>query len=167
MQTRTDLNGPVQLTGQTLIENLINQRGFTRTGNPGYCREDTERDFDVNVLQVVLFGSTDLDPAVIGRPPFGGYRDELASAQIFPSQGIRIIHNLLRRTLGNYVSAVDSRSRANIDNIVGGHHRIFVMLNHDQCVAEIAHMSQCGNQPVVIPLVQADAWLVQDVENTH
>ncbi|MNJ44471.1 hypothetical protein D3C77_395250 [compost metagenome] len=56
---------------------------------------------------------------------------------------------------------------ANINNIIGGNHRILVMLHDDQRVPQIAHMRKGRDQPVIVPLMQPDAGLVQNIEDTH
>ena len=43
-------------------EHVVNERGFSRTRHPGYAREHTHREIDVNVLQVVLPRAADFDP---------------------------------------------------------------------------------------------------------
>ena len=41
------------------------------------------------------------------------------------------------------------------------------MLHHDQGVAQIPQAAQRGQQLVVIPLVQADGRLIQNIQHTH
>ncbi len=41
------------------------------------------------------------------------------------------------------------------------------MLNHQQCVTEIAQTYQCFDQAIVITLVQSNAWFIEDVKDTH
>ena len=46
---------------QIPIEYIVNQRGFPGTGNTGDTREYAQRKFDIDVLQVVLLPTDDLD----------------------------------------------------------------------------------------------------------
>ena len=41
------------------------------------------------------------------------------------------------------------------------------MLHHNHGIAGITQPLQRGDEPVVVPLVQSYAWLVQDVEHIH
>jgi hypothetical protein len=49
--------------------------------------------------------------------------------------------------------------------MVGGHHNVFVVFYHQDAVADIPQVLQGADQPVVIPLVQADGWLIEYVGN--
>ncbi len=46
-------------------------------------------------------------------------------------------------------------------------HRILVMLDDDQRIAQVAQPHERANQPGVVALMQADARLVQHVEHAH
>ena len=54
-----------------------------------------------------------------------------------------------------------------VDQVIGGADRFFVVLDHDHRVAEIAQPHQRREQPRVVALVQPDARLVEDVEHAH
>src|SRR5215208_7090772 len=56
---------------------------------------------------------------------------------------------------------------AHVDDIVGGPDRVLVMLDDDDGVAEIAEALQGDEQSVVVALVEADARLVEDVEDSR
>ena len=66
---------PVEFTGKTLVDNLIDKRTFPGTGNTCDAGECAERNRNVYVLQIVLCGSPDGQPiAVTGSALFGhGY----------------------------------------------------------------------------------------------
>ena len=50
--------------------------------------------------------------------------------------------------------------------MVGGAHRLLVVLDDDHRVAEVAQPLERGDQLRVVALVQADRGLVEDVEHT-
>ena len=60
---------------------------------------------------------------------------------------------------------MDPRPRTDVHQVVGGANRVFVVLHHDQGVAQVAQLDQGGEQAVVVALVQADARLIQHVEH--
>ena len=62
-------------------------------------------------------------------------------------------------------AAVDACAGANIDDIIGGHDRVLVMLHHDDAVAEIAQASQCLKQARIVALMKADGGFIQYIEN--
>ena len=41
------------------------------------------------------------------------------------------------------------------------------MLHHDQGIPQIPHLLEGGNQAVVISLMEADARLIQNIQNPH
>ena len=55
---------------QIPIEYIVNQRGFAGTGNAGDTCKHAQRKFDINVLQVVLLRTDDLDRRCRSAPRF-------------------------------------------------------------------------------------------------
>ena len=49
--------------------------------------------------------------------------------------------------------------------VIGGPHRVFVVLDDDHGVAQIAQLRERGEQAVVVARVQADRRLVEDVQH--
>ena len=58
-------------------------------------------------------------------------------------------------------------TRSNVHNIVCRTHRILIMFHDNDRIAKITQMLQCSEQFVIIPLVQADTWLVQNISYPH
>jgi hypothetical protein len=50
--------------------------------------------------------------------------------------------------------------------VIGLAHRLFIVLDDDYSVAEIAKLPERCQQPRVVALVQSNRRLVEDVENT-
>ena len=69
------------------------------------------------------------------------------------------------RALRDHRAAVHAGARAEVDHVVGVADRIFVVLDHDHRVAEIAQAIQRAQQPLVVALMQADRRLVEDVHH--
>ena len=57
--------------------------------------------------------------------------------------------------------------RTDVDDPVGSADRLLVVLDHDQGVAQVAEPDQGRDQAGVVPLVEADGRLVEDVEHAH
>ena len=64
------------------------------------------------------------------------------------------------------LTAVLAGTGADVDDPVGRADGVFVVLDHDQGVADVAESHQGLDQPVVVALVQADRRLVEDVQHT-
>ena len=60
--------------------------------------------------------------------------------------------------------AMNASARADINYMVGGQDRVFVMLHDDHGVAEIAQMSEGFKQAFIVALVQADGGFVENVQ---
>ena len=56
-------------------------------------------------------------------------------------------------------------TRTDINNIVCLAHGVLVMLNDDQGIAQVAQTLECGQKLIIILLMQADARLIQNIEN--
>ena len=54
-----------------------------------------------------------------------------------------------------------------VDEVVRRAHRVLVVLDDDERVAEVAQTFQGGEQLVVVALVQPDGRLVENIENAH
>ena len=63
------------------------------------------------------------------------------------------------------LAAVLARAGPEVDHVVGGAHRLLVVLDDDDGVAEVAQLLERGEQPRVVALVQADRRLVEDVQH--
>ena len=56
---------------------------------------------------------------------------------------------------------------ADVDEVIGGPHGVLVMLHHDETVAQIPEVFQRRQQLIVVPLVQPDGRLVQNIQHPH
>ena len=65
------------------------------------------------------------------------------------------------------MSAVDSRSRTDVHDVVRRKHGVLVMLHHHQGISDIRKVPQCFEELLVVLLMEADGWLVQNVEHAH
>ena len=118
-------------------------------------------------MQVVAAGGFDSHP-----PPFFGLaarfrnRNGPLSGQILSCQRFRTVEDLLWCTGGNHLAAMNTRSGSHINHIIGQPNGILVMFHNQHGVAEIAQPDQCCQQPVIVALVQANGWLVQNIQHT-
>ena len=65
----------------------------------------------------------------------------------------------------DHVAAVDAGARTDVDDPVGRADGVFVVFDHDQCVAEVAESDECLDEAAVVALVQADARFVEHIEH--
>ena len=103
----------------------------------------------------------------ISLPPFFGNLHLFYSAQILTGNGFPAVDNVLHFSVKHHIAAVDARTRADVHNVVGSAHGFFVMFYDDDGVAQIAQPFQCGEQLVIVTLMQADARFVKDIKHAH
>ena len=72
---------------------------------------------------------------------------------------------MLDRPGGHDVPAAHARAGAEIDDVIGRPHRVFVVLDDDHRVALVAEPGQRVQQAVVVARVQADRRLVENVQH--
>ncbi len=123
-----------------------------------------ERDRHVDVLEVVFAGAADQERA-FRLPPLLRHLDLFLAREVLAGQRGGVLRHLLRRPRGDDVAAVFARPRAEVDQVVGGHHRALVVLDHDHRVAEVAQPVEGRDQLLVVALVEADRGLVEDVHH--
>ena len=74
-------------------------------------------------------------------------------------------HDLGGGAFGNDTTAVHAGARADIHYVIGHPNGIFVMLDDDHRVADVAQVAQGAEQAFVIALMQADRGFVEDVHD--
>ena len=74
---------------------------------------------------------------------------------------------LVYRTLRHYITAIPPSTRAEVYKVVGGTHHLLVMLYHHHRIADIPKFLERFYQFHIISRVQANARLIEDVENVY
>ncbi len=65
----------------------------------------------------------------------------------------------------DHLAAAHARARTEIDDVVGRAHRVLVVLDHEDRVAQVAKPFEAAQQPIVVARMQADARLIEDVKH--
>ena len=159
--------GPVQISSQLLKQDLVDQGGFARSGYPGNTGKGTQGKLHIHAPQVVLPGPKYLQILPVPSPALGGNGDFFAAGQVVPGDRAWGVHDLLRGAGGHDLAAMNSCAGTHVDDIVRLPHGVLVVLHHQQGVAQIPQLLQGGKQLVVVPLVQTDGGLVQDIQHPH
>ena len=157
----------VQLVCKVLIEDLVDERGFAAARYARHADKFAEREFNVDILQIIFLCAVDGQHLAVARPALLGHGYESLAAQVLTRYRALAVDYVVDRAGRDYLAAVDARTGTDIDNIIRGSHRILVMLNDYQGVAYVAQMAQGRKQLFVVALMQADARLVKDIEHAH
>ena len=131
-----DLMGPVQIVGETLKKDLVDERTLSGAGHTGDTGKYSQRNIDVHPVQVVELRTPYLQP--VGRlPSLLRYRNELFPAQVLSCDRPLRVDDIFDRADRDQFSAMLARARTDIHDAVGSAHGIFVMLDDDQRIPKI------------------------------
>ena len=75
-------------------------------------------------------------------------------------------HHFCRSALGDNMPTVHTRARADVDHVVRKTNGIFIVLNHDHRITDVPKVLQRTQQAIVVPLMQANGRLIEDVQHT-
>src|SRR5262249_27549410 len=92
-------------------------------------------------------------------------RDARATGQVSPGEASRMLGELLRCPAEDDLTAHVAGPRTEVDDVVRGANRFLVVLHDEDGVAEVAQAPQSTDEPLVVPLVQPDARLVEHVDD--
>ena len=126
---------PVQLHAQLLEQDLIHQGTLAAAGHAGDHGEGPQGELHVDVPQVVLRRSDDFQALAVPRPPGLRHGDLLLAGEILARQAVGVGHDLLRRTGGHHLAAVDAGAGADVDEVVRRPHGVLVVLHHQEGIA--------------------------------
>ena len=89
-----------------------------------------------------------------------------ATREVVGSDALAVAY-ILEGARSDNLATTTTRQGTDINDIVRSTHHILVVLHNDNRVTRIAQALKARDKAVVIPLVQADAWLIEDVEDIH
>ncbi len=87
------------------------------------------------------------------------------AGEVLAGDGRWVVHDLLRGAFGDEVAAVLAGAGAEVEDVVGVADGVFVVLDDEDGVAEVAEVFEGGDEALVVALVEADGGLVEDVED--
>jgi len=129
--------------------------------------ELAQREFNVDVLQVVLAGTFDGNSLAVAGSALGRHCNLFLAGKILSCKRFLAGHDFFHIALCHQLAAVNAGSRAYVHNMVGCIHGVFVVFNNYKGVADICQMAQRLQQFFIVLLMKADARLVQNVEHTY
>ena len=87
------------------------------------------------------------------------------AAEILPRDRFSALGDLRRGALGDYHSAVDTRTGSQVDDVVRGADGLFVVLDDDHGITQVPKSSESRQKPFVVALVEPDARFIQNIEH--
>ena len=92
-------------------------------------------------------------------------RKFLLGAQALPGHRLGMLHQLSQSSTCHDLSAVNTRARAKINDVIGAAHRVFVVLDNHDGISSRAKFLEHVEQLLIVPRVQADGGFVQHVKH--
>src|SRR5579862_434652 len=155
----------VEFLREGAVENVIDQSGLARARDTGDHGEQTERNGDVHVFEIVGGGADDLDGFAVGAAPRGRNSDLCSSGKILSSERFGGGGDLRWFALRNEIAAGIASTWSEIHDKIGAADSVLVVFDDEHGVAEIAQLFEGAEQALVVTGVQADRRFVQHVEH--
>ena len=132
----------IEIAPQRFDEYVVYERTFSGAGNTGDADEYAQGNLDGDVLQIVVRRPADAELVFADHSPLLWHFDLGGTAEILPGQAARLFHQHGRRSLDNYFAPANSGSRPEVDDVIGGTHGVFVMLDHDHGVSHVTETTE-------------------------
>ena len=133
---------------------------------PGNTNHFAQRQGQRHLLEVIAGSALKRDLFSVPLAAFGRHRNLLFSIEV-RGRSAPVLQESFRSRGGNYLSPVSSGSRPDVYDVVGVHHHVFVVLYHDDGVAQITQILQGLDELHIVALVQPNARLIQNIEHPH
>src|SRR5260370_10500299 len=156
----------IEFLRQRAVENVVDERGFAGAGDAGDHGQQAERKCNVHVLQIVCTRAKNLDRFSVGAAAFFRHGNFCCATQILTGERFGGGFNLRRFAMRDQVAAGVSGTGAGIDNEISSADGVFVVLDDQNGIAEVAKMLERTEKAGIVAGVEADARLVKNVENT-
>ena len=153
----------VQGTRYRRVKRVVDQRRLPRSGHAGDADEQSDRQVEIRILEVVAARTADAQHFFAWAVAQRRDVDLEQPAQIFSGQRVGICKDGGGQAFGDDAAAGFSRSRAHVDHMVRSEDGLFVMLDHDDRVAQVTQSFKRFEQSCVVALVQADGRLVEHI----
>src|SRR5258708_1833338 len=158
--------GAIEFLREGAVENVVDERGFAGAGDTGDDGEEAEGQRDIEILQIVCSGAEDLNCFAVEAAALFRNGNARGSAEVAPGEGFRAGSDLFGLALRDEVAAGIARTGTEINNKIGATDGVFVVLDDEHGVAQVAKLFEGAEEAAVVARVQADGRLVENVEDT-
>src|SRR6266852_3352518 len=159
------LLGAIEFLGEGAIENVVDEGGFAGAGNAGDDGEKSEGQGDVDIFEIVGASAENLDGFAVGAAALFGDGDMGGAAEIASGERFGAGGDVRRLAVSDEIAAGVARAGAEVDHEIGAANGVFIVLDNEHGVAEIAKLLEGAEQASVVAGVQADGRLVENVQD--
>ena len=128
----------MEMTCHSRIENVVDQRGFTGSGDTCYRNQHAQREFDCEILQIVFFSTTDFNIAFRSSRLLSD-RNCFSSSKIIPGERLFVFEQRFWAACVNHTTALSTGAWPKVDDMIGRSDGVFVMLHHDDGITNVSH----------------------------
>jgi hypothetical protein len=161
-----NLSRPVELVGEHLVEDVVDEARLARSAHAGHGDERAEREAHGHILEVVRLRALHGDlPVLVDRAAPRGHVDRPSAGEVVAGDGSRVLQQRGVVAGVHDLPAVLPRAGSDVDEPIGGADGVFVVLDDDERVAEVLELHEGVDEPPVVALVQADARFVEHIQH--
>ena len=157
-----DCPGAVQITRQSLIEDLVHKRALSRTGDARHTGHHAKRKVHIDIFQVVLLRADHLQPPGRFLPLFR-YRYFDLPGKVSACDRLLVFHDLVSCAHSHNFTAMFACSRSDIHDIICCKHGVLIVFHDNKRISEVSQMLERSEQLVIVSLVESDARLIQNI----
>ena len=143
----------------------VDKRGFARARHTGDAHKAAERYFYINIFKIMLPCAAHGEKMPVALAALLRHRNDSPARKICARERIRIGSDLCGSARGDHIPAVNARAGSDIHDIIRFAHHIFVMLDDDNGIPEVAQLLESGYKQIVVALVQPYARLVKHIKH--
>src|SRR5256885_4405922 len=155
--------GAIEVLRQAPVQDVADQRALARAADPRHADQFAQGKVDVDVLQVVFGCSADDEHLPVALAAPRRQWDRSLAAQERPGDRLGRFQNIVERAGGDDLPAVLAGAGPYVDDKVGRPHRLLIVLDDDDRVADVSQRQQRGDQLSIVALVQPDRRLIKNV----
>ena len=153
------LQRAVETLRQDGLQRLVDKGRLATARHARHADEPPQRELHIHPAQVIATRPAQPQAVAVASAAHSWHLDTALAVQVARRQRMRLQH-LLRRADKDHLAPQPARLRPHVDDIIGRQHHVLVVLHHDDRVANVPQLLQRMYQPLVVPLVQADARFV-------
>src|SRR5260370_6590232 len=142
----------------------MNERGLAGTADSSDHRERSERDHQIEILEVVQAGAIETQESAHGLVAHVGHGNPQLPAEVPAGEGFMLLKHGRIRTGEEQLAAELSSARTEIDDAIRGLNRVRVVLDDEHRIPQIAERLEDIDEPLRVAGMQADGRFIKHVE---
>ena len=146
------------------VERLLDQGALASTADAGDDAQNPQRESHVNRLQIVAPGAPESQKSLGRCTPGRGNLHALAAREEIAGERSLDLGERADRSGVEQMAPRLARAGTKIYQVIGRANQVMLMLDDHQGIAGVAQAVEYRDQASHLVLVQADRWLVEDVE---